>query len=330
MSISLALVRLSYRSSPHSNEQRHDTKNHSQPVAGRPGRGGRNLLHIPLRRLADLQCDALSRGRLRDPRTGSRLGINGRLRDRRLPDGGAQQWPALHHHARRLAFCDVRPPRQIDELWQRLAENGMVMMPLDAYDWSERYGWVQDRFGMTWQLSLGNIDDVGQKIAPSFLFVGDQFGHAEEAVELYTSVSPGSEVVGVLRYGAGEPGREGTVKHAQFSLAGDVFMAMDGPGEHEFGFSPGVSLIVRCRSQQEIDHFWEKLSEGGDPEAQQCGWLADRFGVSWQIVPERLYEMLQDPDAERVGRVTASFLGMKKMDIAELERVYAGAAREVA
>ena len=224
--------------------------------------------------------------------------------------------------------CERRD--EIDELWQRLAENGTVMMPLDAYDWSDRYGWLQDRFGMTWQLSLGNIDDVGQKIAPSFLFVGDQFGRAEEAVELYTSVFPGSEVVGVLRYGAGEPGREGTVKHAQFSLAGDVFMAMDGPGEHAFGFSPGVSLIVRCRSQQEIDHFWEKLSEGGDPQAQQCGWLADRFGVSWQIVPERLYEMLQDPDAERVGRVTASFLGMKKMDIAELERVYAGAAREVA
>lgn len=224
--------------------------------------------------------------------------------------------------------CESRD--EVDLLWQRLSDGGTVMMPLDAYDWSERYGWLQDRFGLTWQISLGRIEDVGQKIAPSFLFVGEQFGRAEEAVELYTSVFPDSDVVGILRYEAGEAGREGTVKHAQFSLGGEVFMAMDGPGEHAFSFNEGVSLIVPCRSQQEIDRYWEKLSEGGDPEAQQCGWLKDRFGVSWQIVPERLYEMLQSPDLERVGRVTHVFLRMKKVEVAELERVYAGAAREVA
>jgi predicted 3-demethylubiquinone-9 3-methyltransferase (glyoxalase superfamily) len=246
-------------------------------------------------------------------------------------------------------FVTCKSRDEIDELWERLSEDGAVMMPLDAYDWSERlsedgavmmpldaydwserYGWVQDRFGMTWQLSLGNPDDVGQKIAPSFLFVGDQFGRAEEAVELYTSVFPDSDLVGMLRYEAGEPGREGIVKYARFRLGGEVFMAMDGPGEHPFTFSEGVSLIVPCRSQEEIDHYWEKLSEGGDPSAQQCGWLKDRFGVSWQIVPERLYEMLKDPDSDRVGRVTEAFLQMKKFDVAELERAYEGADREVA
>jgi predicted 3-demethylubiquinone-9 3-methyltransferase (glyoxalase superfamily) len=224
--------------------------------------------------------------------------------------------------------CERRD--EIDELWQRLSENGTVMMPLDAYDWSDRYGWVQDRFGMTWQLSLGKFDDVGQKITPSLLFVGEQFGRAEEAVELYTSIVPDSEVVGMLRYEAGEPGRVGTVKHAQFTLGGEVFMAMDGPGEHLFTFTEGLSLIVPCRSQEEIDYYWEKLSEGGDPNAQQCGWLKDRFGVSWQIVPERLYEMLKDADSERVGRVTEAFLQMMKFDVAELERAYEGTSREVA
>lgn len=224
--------------------------------------------------------------------------------------------------------CESR--EEIDNLWQRLAEDGAVMMPLDAYAWSERYGWVQDRFGMTWQLSLGKLDEVGQKIAPSFLFVGDQFGRAEEAVDLYTSAFPNSDVVGILRYEAGEPGREGTVKHAQFSLGDDVFMAMDGPGEHDFGFTEGLSLIVPCRSQEEIDHYWEILSDGGDPEAQQCGWLKDRFGVSWQIVPERLYEMLLEADAQRAERVTEAFMKMKKFDLAELERAYQGADQEIA
>jgi predicted 3-demethylubiquinone-9 3-methyltransferase (glyoxalase superfamily) len=221
-----------------------------------------------------------------------------------------------------FVVCESRG--EIDELWRRLSDGGEVMMPLDAYDWSERYGWVQDRYGLTWQLSLGGLSDVGQKITPSLLFVGDRFGRAEEAIELYTSVFADSEVAGILRYQAGEMGREGTVKHAQFTLDGEVFMVMDGPGEHPFSFNEAVSFIVPCATQEEIDHYWEKLSEGGDPSAQQCGWLKDRFGVSWQVVPLRLYAMLQDSDAERVGRVTRAFLRMKKLDLAALERAYQG------
>lgn len=225
-----------------------------------------------------------------------------------------------------FVVCERRS--EIDELWRRLSEGGEVMMPLDTYDWSERYGWVQDRYGLTWQLSLGELSEVGQKITPSLLFVGDRFGRAEEALELYTSVFENSEVAGILRYEAGEVGREGAVKHAQFTLDGEVFMVMDGPGEHPFTFNEAVSLIVPCASQQEIDRYWEELSEGGDPGAQQCGWLKDRFGVSWQVVPAVLYDMLQDRDPERVGRVTRAFLRMKKLDLAELERAYQGVATE--
>ena len=217
--------------------------------------------------------------------------------------------------------CESR--EEIDQLWERLLDGGQAMMPIsDDYAWSQRYGWLQDRFGLTWQLSQGRIEDVGQKIAPSFLFVGEQFGRAEEALNLYTSVFENTHVDGILRYEAGEPGPEGTVKHAQFVLDGQVLMVMDGPGEHPFTFTEGVSLLVPCRSQEEVDRFWDALSQGGDPEAQQCGWLKDRFGVSWQIVPERMLEMLKDSDIERVERVTASYLQMKKLDLAELARVY--------
>lgn len=224
-------------------------------------------------------------------------------------------------------FVTCTSREEIDELWSRLADGGRPLMPLgDDYDWSERYGWVQDRFGLTWQLSMGRIEDVGRKIAPSLLFVGDQFGRAEEALKLYTSVFENTHIDGILRYEAGEHGPEGSVKHAQFSLDGEVVMVMDGPGEHAFTFTEAFSLLVPCRTQGEIDHLWEKLSEGGDPDAQQCGWLKDRFGVSWQIAPIRLDEMLKDPDQARVGRITESFLQMKKLDLAELERVYDGPA----
>lgn len=217
--------------------------------------------------------------------------------------------------------CESR--EEIDGLWGRLLEGGQAMMPIsDDYPWSDRYGWVQDRFGFTWQVSLGRIEDVGQKIVPSLLFVGEQFGRAEEALNLYTSVFENPHVAGILRYEAGEPGPEGTVKHAQFSLDGEVVMVMDGPGEHPFTFTEGVSLLVSCRSQEEVDRFWDALSAGGDPEAQRCGWLKDRFGVSWQIVPERMLEMLTDSDHDRVVRVTEAFLRMKKLDLAALERAY--------
>lgn len=223
--------------------------------------------------------------------------------------------------------CESR--EEIDELWDRLLDGGQAMMPIsDDYAWSQRYGWLQDRFGLTWQLSQGRIEDVGQKIAPSFLFVGDQFGRAEEALKLYTSVFENTKVDGILRYEAGEPGPEGAVKHAQFSLDGQVLMVMDGPGEHAFTFTEGVSLLVPCQSQNEVDRFWDAFSEDGDPEAQQCGWLKDRFGVSWQIVPERLLEMLKDDDYTRVGRVTDSFMQMKKLDLDELERVYRESAHQ--
>lgn len=217
-------------------------------------------------------------------------------------------------------FAIFETEADIDKLWQELKKGGMVLMELQKYDWSDKYGWVQDRFGLSWQVSLGRKKDVGQFITPSLLFVGKQHGKAEEAVRFYTSVFKNSNIAGILRYNAGEQEPEGTVKHAQFTLNGQVFMAMDSSLEHPFTFNEAISFVVNCESQKEVDYYWEKLS--AEAAAEQCGWLKDKFGLSWQIVPTTLVEMLQDKDAEKSKRVMEAMLQMKKIDIAGLKRAY--------
>ena len=144
-------------------------------------------------------------------------------------------------------------------------------------------------------------------------------------MRLYTSLFDGSAIGEVWRY-AGEEGPDaaGTVKQAVFSLSGCEFRAMDSAYDHSFTFTEAMSFQVHCADQAEIDHYWGPLTEGGDPAAQQCGWLKDRFGVSWQIVPKVLFDMLSDSNAEKAGRVTGAFLKMKKFDIAGLERAFDG------
>ena len=203
---------------------------------------------------------------------------------------------------------------EINKLWRQLTENGKIMMPLDQYDWSEKYGFLEDRFGVAWQLMKGDFKDVKQKITPCLLFVGDNYGQAEKAVRYYTGLFPEAAIQGILLYEANEP-MDGKVKHSQFTLNGTVFMAMDGMGEHHFDFNEGLSLVVTCKDQQEIDYYWEQLTANGGVESQ-CGWLKDPFGVSWQIVPEVLGQLMQDPD--KGPRVIQAFMKMKKFDIAAL------------
>ena len=149
---------------------------------------------------------------------------------------------------------------------------------------------------------------------------------AEEAAKLYVSVFNNSRILSVSRYGKegfdihGRPA--GSVMTAEFELEGRKFVALNG-GPH-FKFSEAISFQVSCETQEETDHYWTKLGAGGDPSAQQCGWLKDRYGVSWQIVPTALVEMLGDPDAGKSQRVMTAMLRMKKIDIAELRRAYAG------
>jgi len=156
-----------------------------------------------------------------------------------------------------------------------------------------------------------------QKITP-FLWFEDQ---AEEAMNHYVSIFKNAKAGRIVRNGDAGPGPKGSVMIASFELEGLEFTALNG-GRMSFKFNESVSFVVHCQSQQEVDTFWEKLSEGGEPG--QCGWLKDRFGLSWQIVPDRLLELISDPDAAKAERVVAAMLTMAKIDVARLEEAAAG------
>lgn len=212
----------------------------------------------------------------------------------------------------------------LDAAWNRLAEGGKVLMPLDAYPFSDRYGWIQDRYGLSWQLILSNPEgDPRPFMTPALLFTGEVSGRAEEAGTFYRSVFPDSQPGRLVRYPAGmAPNREGTVMYSDFRLGDTWIAAMDSGLDHGFRFNEAISFFVNCRDQAEIDYYWEKLS--AVPEAEACGWLKDRFGVSWQVGPAELNAMMCSGDQARVDRLTRAFLPMKKLDAAALRAAFEG------
>lgn len=203
---------------------------------------------------------------------------------------------------------------EVDQLWAKLIGGGNVLMTLDKYEWSERYGWLQDRFGVSWQLFFGKMEDVGQKFTPTLMFTGDQQGKAEQAMQFYTSIFENSGITGIMRYTAEDEDVEGTVKHAQYHLGNHVFMAMDSSLPHSFQFNEAISFVIDCDTQQEIDYYWDRLTERGTES--RCGWLKDQFGVSWQVVPTILPKLLNDQ--EKSQSVIQTFMQMKKFDIEKL------------
>lgn len=219
---------------------------------------------------------------------------------------------------------DSKAKENLNALWDKLSQGGKILMPLQEYPFSKHYGWVEDKFGVSWQLIL--TDEKGEPrphIMPSLLFVGDVCGRAEEALNDYASIFPNSKVGTLAKYPAGmEPDKEGTLMFGEASLSGEWLLAMDSAHKHEFAFSEGVSLSVDCADQAEVDHFWAKLSEGG--QESQCGWVKDKFGVSWQVVPRRLGELLSDLKDEKSKRALNAMLEMQKLDVAALEAAYEG------
>jgi len=219
-------------------------------------------------------------------------------------------------------FYNGNDEAEIDRLWKRLSVGGNAMMPLDTYPFAQKYGWVADTFGVNWQLTLPSTPPR-QKVVPSLMFTHDVCGRAEEALRFYTSVFKDSSVGTLSRYAAGQaPDKEGTLNYGEFSLGGQWFTVMDSAHDHQFTFTEGVSLYVRCENQGEIDCFWRRLSEGGSEG--QCGWLKDKFGVSWQVVPRVLEELMADPT--RSKRVVEAFLKMRKFDIAGLMKAAGGSS----
>ena len=211
-------------------------------------------------------------------------------------------------------FVTCQSNEEIESYWNKLIEGGNAMMALNNYPWAEKYGWLVDKFGMTWQLMLGELPANGRKIAVSLLFVNEQFGKAREAIETYTAIFPDSHVDTLQLYEAGEGQPVGFLKFGHFSLNKEVFAAMDGPGDHQFKFNEGVSFVVECEKQEEIDYYWNKLTEDG--KESRCGWLVDKFGVSWQIVPAVIASLMTDP--EKAPRVMQAVMKMKKLDIETL------------
>lgn len=211
-------------------------------------------------------------------------------------------------------FVGCETVGQVDRLWEGLSEGGVALMPLDAYPFSERFGWVQDRYGLSWQISLTGET---QSLTPFLMLTGANVGKAEDAVNLYTSLFPGSTIDNVAK------DDNGNVMMANFRLMGEPFILNESDYDHGFTFTDAFSFFVTCESQDEVDTLWEKLTaDGGKPV--QCGWLEDRYGVSWQIVPDRLLTLMSDPDPEKAGRVAQAMLQMVKIDVAGLEKAYAG------
>lgn len=210
--------------------------------------------------------------------------------------------------------------KEIETVWNTLIDGGKALMPYDTYPWAHKYGWLQDKYGLSWQLSWSEHHQLDQKITPMMMFTQGVAGKAKEALEYYASIFPNSKVDMLVPYEKGDGDTEGFIKHSRFTLSGQGFMAMDSSASHEFIFNEAVSLIVNCETQEEIDHYWEKLS--AVPEAEQCGWLKDKYGVSWQIVPTAMNAMMESGDKEKIARVTQAFLKMKKFDIAALQEAY--------
>jgi predicted 3-demethylubiquinone-9 3-methyltransferase (glyoxalase superfamily) len=221
---------------------------------------------------------------------------------------------------------DKNARKNLDATWEKLSNGGTALMPLDKYPFSERYGWIQDKFGVSWQLILSNPDGEERPfITPSLMFVGTVCGKAEEASDFYLSVFRNTRRGLIARYPKGmEPDKEGTIMFTDFMLENQWFAAMDSAHKHDFAFNEAISFMVSCETQDEIDYYWERIS--AVPQAEQCGWCKDKYGVSWQITPTAMSEMLGKGTPDQIARVTQAFLPMKKFDIATLKKAYEGRA----
>lgn len=236
-----------------------------------------------------------------------------------LPFQGMSAGPLFHFNPSISLMVMCETAAEVDTKWEELAPGGKALMPLGEYPFSRRFGWTADRFGLSWQLMFAPEVKWTQKITPVLMFTRAVAGQAEAAMNQYAAVFGGARPNIRARHGGGEGAdAEGTVTYGTLELLGWDLGFSDSAGPHDFSFNEAISLAVSCDTQEEIDHYWNGLA--ADPAAGQCGWLKDRFGVSWQIVPAILGKLLAGDDAARRARVTQAFLKMKKFNLAALER----------
>ena len=211
-------------------------------------------------------------------------------------------------------FLSMENEAQTQSLWEKLTVDGKILMPLNKYPWSDQYGWCADKYGVNWQLMLGHKSK--SKLMPNMLFTGQQNGKANEAIHFYTNLFKGASVINIDTYKKGEPDTEGNIKYAQFELNELSFGAMDSSAPHQFSFNEAVSFIITVDTQEEIDYYWNYLIQNGAPG--KCGWLKDKFGISWQVVPTCLGKFMTNPAT--APKAAYAFLQMSKFIIADLEK----------
>jgi predicted 3-demethylubiquinone-9 3-methyltransferase (glyoxalase superfamily) len=225
-----------------------------------------------------------------------------------LLDGGPKYSP----NASISLFIGLTDENEIEQTYHTLIEGGEALMPLGTYPWSQKYGWLKDKYGFTWQIMKMENSPTDMMVWPSILFANQNYGHAEAFFEKYTKLFKQSSILQIERYGSYQPEYEGKIMYSQFILSDTMMSAMDGPGDHQHDLTEGVSLVIECDTQAEIDQNWDGLLVGGGVESR-CGWLKDQFGISWQVIPKILYDLMNNPVmAPNVGQALSK---MVKLDI---------------
>lgn len=215
-------------------------------------------------------------------------------------------------------FASFEHESELEEKYNALINGGSVLMPLASYPWSAKYAWIKDKYGLNWQLMTMKGQYSPVMLWPSLLFANTQYGNAKKALDFYTSVFSKHQIFTTQFYDEKDtpPGQKpGAVKYAQFTLNDSLLSLMDGPGDHNFDFNEGISLVIHCDTQDEIDYYWAALISDNGSESM-CGWLKDPFGVSWQVVPTILGDLMTD--SAKAPKVGAALLKMRKLDINHL------------
>lgn len=233
--------------------------------------------------------------------------------------------PAISFMLNFGAEGDADARKRLDATWDKLAAGGKVMMERGEYPFSRYYGFLQDRYGLSWQLMLENPSGQPRPfIMPNLMFTGPAAGKAEQAGKFYRSVFDDSRAGHLARHGAdAAPNPPGSVLYTDFTLDGDWFAATDSAHDHGFSFNEAVSFLINCRDQAEIDRYWNALTHV--KESEKCGWCKDQFGVSWQISPIMVDKIMKSGDKGKIDKLMEAALQMEKLDIATLEKAAAKA-----
>jgi len=220
-----------------------------------------------------------------------------------------------------MVACETK--EEVERIYHSLIDGGIELMPLGTYDFSKLYAWISDKYGLNWQIMLVENINEHKKIRPCLLFGMEECGKAQEAIDYYSSVFSESKVGYVNHYREGEAHDiRAKINYAELEIFDLEMVMMDHGYGGDAKFNEAISFMIQCEDQKEIDYYWEKLSFV--KEAEACGWVKDQFGLSWQIIPKILSELLSNGTKQELERVTKAFLQMKKFDIAALEKARKG------